>query len=251
LRAAGKWLVALPVILTVWEIATAKTGILPLPFFPSPQAIVEVYTDDLPRLAFSAGCSLALLLPGYLIGALAGFIIGVGIGWSRIVSYWGNPVLRFIGPLPATAWMPIAFYFFPTSRSASIFLIALSTAFPVAVLTASGVRGVNKSFYDVARTFNASTSFMLWRVAIPAALPNVYVGLFMGLGASFALLIFAEMMGVKAGLGWYLQRAQGRAAYANLYGALLVMAFLFSGPITLLFAVRDRCLRWQKGVMQW
>ena len=66
-------------------------------------------------------------------------------------------------------------------------------------------------------------------------MPYVFVGLFMGLGASFAVLVVAEMMGVKAGLGWYLQWAQGWAAYANMYAALIVMALMCSGLITLLF----------------
>jgi NitT/TauT family transport system permease protein len=79
----------------------------------------------------------------------------------------------------------------------------------------------------------------------------VFVGLFMGLGASFSVLVTAEMMGVKAGLGWYLQWAQGWAAYANMYAALLVMAVLCSGLITLLFGVRDRVLSWQKGTVKW
>jgi NitT/TauT family transport system permease protein len=84
-----------------------------------------------------------------------------------------------------------------------------------------------------------------------AALPHVFVGLFMGLSASFAVLIVAEMMGVKAGLGFYLQWAQGWAAYANLYAALLIMALLFSGLISLLFLVRGRVLAWQKNIVRW
>jgi hypothetical protein len=59
--------------------------------------------------------------------------------------------------------------------------------------------------------------------------------------------VVAEMLGVKSGLGWYLTWAQGWASYPNMYGALLVMALLFSGVITLLFTVRDRVLSWQKG----
>jgi len=82
-------------------------------------------------------------------------------------------------------------------------------------------------------------------------MPQVFVGLFMGLGASFSVLVTAEMMGVKAGLGWYLQWAQGWAAYPNMYAALLVMAVLCSGLITLLFKVRDRALSWQKGTVKW
>jgi len=247
----GPWLVLLGVWFAIWEVVTAKLGWLPLPFFPPPQAIVEVYTDDLPKLFDSVFASVKLQLGGYAIGATLGFITGVLIGWSRAIGYWVHPVLRFIGPLPATAWLPIAFFAFPSSWSASTFLIALATGFPVTVLTWSGVASVSNAYYDVARTLGAKPSFLVFKVAIPAALPHVFVGLFMGLGASFAVLVVAEMMGVKSGLGWYLQWAQGWAAYANMYAALLVMSLLCSGAITLLFKVRDRLLIWQKGVVKW
>jgi NitT/TauT family transport system permease protein len=251
LRRRAPWLSALGAFLTLWEVATAKFAWLPLPFFPPPQAIIEVYTDDLPKLLDSVLASVKLQLGGYLIGAAAGFLTGVSVGWSRSVGYWVHPVLRFIGPLPATAWLPIAFFIFPSSWSASTFLIAMATGFPVAVLTWSGVAGVSNAYYDVARTLGAKPSFLVLKVAIPGALPQVFVGLFMGLGASFAVLVVAEMIGVKAGLGWYLQWAQGWAAYANMYAALIVMSLLCSGAITLLFRVRDHLLVWQKGVVKW
>jgi NitT/TauT family transport system permease protein len=245
------WFLGLGIALTIWEIATAKLAWLPLPFFPPPQAIIEVYTDDLPKLLDSVWASVKLQLGGYVIGAAVGFLTGVSIGWSRSIGYWVHPVLRFIGPLPATAWLPIAFFTFPSSWSASTFLIALATGFPVTVLTWSGVASVSNAYYDVARTLGAKPSFLVLKVAIPAALPHVFVGLFMGLGSSFAVLVVAEMIGVKAGLGWYLQWAQGWAAYSNMYAALIVMSLLCSGAITLLFRVRDRALVWQKGVVKW
>jgi NitT/TauT family transport system permease protein len=160
-------------------------------------------------------------------------------------------VLRFLGPIPSTALLPMAFFLAPSSWSAAAFLIALATGFPVTVLTWSGVASVNRQYYDVARTLGASEWFLIWRVAVPAALPQVFVGLFMGLGASFSVLVAAEMMGVKAGLGWYLTWAQGWAAYTNMFAALFLMAALFSGLITALFAVRDRALAWQKGTLKW
>ncbi|MFT4120039.1 ABC transporter permease [Bradyrhizobium sp.] len=251
LRKRTPWLVAIGTFLTLWEVATAKFAWLPLPFFPPPQAIIEVYTDDLPKLLDSVFASVKLQLGGYIIGAVVGFLTGVSIGWSRAVGYWVHPVLRFIGPLPATAWLPIAFFTFPSSWSASTFLIALATGFPVTVLTWSGVASVSNAYYDVARTLGAKPSFLVLKVAIPAALPHVFVGLFMGLGSSFAVLVVAEMIGVKAGLGWYLQWAQGWAAYANMYAALIVMSLLCSGAITLLFSIRDRLLVWQKGTVKW
>jgi len=113
------------------------------------------------------------------------------------------------------------------------------------------VASVSNAYYDVARTLGAKPSFLVLKVAIPAALPHVFVGLFMGLGSSFAVLVVAEMIGVKAGLGWYLQWAQGWAAYSNMYAALVVMALMCSGLITLLFRLRDRLLSWQKGLLRW
>jgi NitT/TauT family transport system permease protein len=251
LRRIGPWLVALAIVLAAWEVATAKLQLLPRPFFAPPQGLLEVFTDDWPRLGDSVLHSLILLLGGYAIGVAAGFTTGVLIGWSRAAGYWVHPVLRLVGPLPATAWLPLAFFAFPTSGSASTFLVALATAFPVTVLTWSGVAGVNRAYYDVARTMGAGQRFLVLKVAIPAAMPSVFVGLFMGLGASFSVLVVAEMMGVKAGLGWYLQWAQGWAAYGNMYAALLVMALMCSGLITLLFRLRDRLLSWQKGLVQW
>jgi NitT/TauT family transport system permease protein len=224
---------------------------LPLPFFASPQGLLEVYLEDWPRLGESVLRSLWLLLTGYAIGAFAGFVAGVALGWSKAIGYWVHPVLRLIGPLPATAWLPIAFFVFPTSGSASTFLVALAAWFPVTVLTWSGVVGVNRNYYDIARTLGASQTFLVLKVAIPAALPQVFVGLFMGLGASFSVLVVAEMLGVKAGLGWYLQWAQGWAAYGNMYAALVVMALMCSGLTTLLFKSRDRLLAWQKGTVRW
>ena len=251
LRPAGQWLVALPLLLAVWEISTAKLGLLPPPFFAPPQSLVEVYAEDWSRLGLSTVHSARLLATGFLLGSAVGFVTGVWIGWSRVAGYWVHPVLRFLGPVPASALLPLAFFFAPSSYAAAVFLIALASFFPLAVLTWSGVASVNKAYYDVARTVGASEWFLVLRVAIPAALPQVFVGLFMGLGASFSTLVTAEMMGVKAGLGWYLQWAQGWAAYANMYAALLVMAVLCSGLITLLFTVRDRVLSWQKGTVKW
>ena len=251
IKRLAPWMLALALLLGVWEVVTAKLRLLPMPFFPPPQALLEVVVDDRARLAEGVLASLRLLAGGYFLGAALGFVVGVAMGWSRAVGYWIHPVLRLVGPLPATAWLPLAFFAFPSSHSASTFLIALATGFPVTVLTWSGVASVRSAYYDIARTLGASQSFLIRKVTIPAAMPHVFVGLFMGLGNSFAVLVIAEMLGVKAGLGWYLQWAQGWAAYANMYAALLIMALIFSGLITLLFRLRDRLLAWQKGLVRW
>jgi NitT/TauT family transport system permease protein len=251
LRRRGPWLVALAVFLGLWEVVQGKLELLPRPFFGVPQNLLDVYLSDYPRLGDSLIHSLGLLATGYTSGVAIGFVVGVGLGWSRNFGYWVHPLLRLIGPLPAVALIPIAFIVLPSSWAASNFLIAFAAGVPVTVLTWSGVAAVNVRFYDVALTLGATPRFLVLRVAIPAALPSVFVGLFMGLCASFSVLVVAEMLGVKAGLGWYLQWAQGWAAYDNMYAALLLMALMCSTLITILFKIRDRLLGWQQGTVKW
>ena len=80
---AGKWLALLPVLFAVWEGLTAKTAVLPVPFFAPPQALIEVLHDDWPRLLDSLLHSLGLLGLGVLLGTSSGFITGLAIGWSQ------------------------------------------------------------------------------------------------------------------------------------------------------------------------
>jgi NitT/TauT family transport system permease protein len=251
LRYAGAWLVAIGLVFVLWQAVTAKLGLLPRPFFTAPQKVLAAFVDDWPRILLCVYYSLRLLIVGVVTGAALGFVAGVAIGWSPVAHYWVHPLLRFIGPVPATAWLPVAVFVFPTSFSASVFLIALAAGMPVAVLTWSGVTSVNSGYYDVARVLGANNRFLICKVAIPAAMPHVFVGLFMGLSFSFAILVVAEMLGVKAGLGWYLQWAQGWAAYGNMWAGLILMAILCSGLISLLFRARDHLLSWQKGLLRW
>jgi NitT/TauT family transport system permease protein len=239
------------VLLSVWEIITAGFRWLPMPYFPSPAGVLQSLVNDRGMILDSTWHSLQLLLGGYALGVLLGVITGVCIGWFENARYWGMPVLKVVGPIPATAWIPLAMVLSPNATFSAMALIALAVWFPVTMLTASGISNTRASYLDVARTLGAGRAFLIFRVAIPAAMPNIFIGLFMGLGASFLTLVVAETVGVKSGLGWYVQWAQGWAEYGKVYAALIVMAAFFSTIMTLLFKVRDRVLVWQKGMIKW
>jgi NitT/TauT family transport system permease protein len=242
---------AATVLLCLWEIITAGLRWLPMPYFPSPAGVVQSLIDDRGMVWDSTWHSLLLLLSGYALGVAVGVITGVCIGWFEFARYWGMPVLKVVGPIPATAWIPLALVVSPNAMFSAIGLIALAVWFPVTMLTASGISNTRASYLDVARTLGANRAYLIFRVAIPAAMPNIFIGLFMGLGASFLTLVVAETVGVKSGLGWYLSWAQGWAEYGKVYGALVIMAAFFSTIMTVLFKVRDRVLVWQKGMIKW
>jgi NitT/TauT family transport system permease protein len=166
---------------------------------------------------------------------------------SKRFSYWGMPILKLIGPVPATAWIPCTFFFFPTTFAASVFIVALASGIPVTILTSSGLASVNRSYYDVGRNLGASEWYLVSKIAVPASLPHVFVGLFMALYYSFAVLVVAEMLGAKFGLGWYIQFQTAYSGYANVYATLVIMALIYAGIVKLLFVARDRLLGWQKG----
>jgi NitT/TauT family transport system permease protein len=234
-----------------WDMITLKLGWMPLPYFPGPDMVLQGMIDDRDLLFESAYHSFRLLLSGYTTGVIAGLISGVLIGWSRWARYWGMPILKIVGPIPATAYVPLAMALLANAFASGVALIAMAVWFPMTMLTASGIANVPLSYLDVARTLGAGKWYLIFRVAVPSALPNIFLGLFMGLCTSFLTLIVAETVGVRAGLGWYLKWQQGYVEYAKVYAALVIMAVFFSGLMTILFKVRDHVLSWQKGVIRW
>jgi NitT/TauT family transport system permease protein len=251
MRQMGPIFAAALMVLVAWELITSGFRLLPLPYFPSPAGVFQSLINDRALLFDSTWHSLILLLGGYALGVIAGLISGICIGWSSPIRYWGMPVLKVVGPIPATAWIPLAMVVSPSAVLSAASLIALAVWFPVTMLTASGISNTRASYLDVARTLGAGRRYLIFRVAIPAALPSIFIGLFMGLGASFLTLVVAETVGVKSGLGWYVSWAQGWAEYGKVFAALVIMAAFFSTIMTVLFKVRDRVLVWQKGVIKW
>src|SRR5690606_23552398 len=185
-------------LLCAWELVTLKLALMPLPYFPGPDAVIRTLVDDWasagmgqPGLFECMWRSLLLLLKGYITGAALGITFGVLVGWFPEARRWGMPVLKLVGPIPATAFIPLTLMIFPSAGLSAVSLVALAVWFPVTMLTMSGVASVRASHLDVARTLGAGPAYLIFRVAIPSALPNIFVGLFMGLGASFLTLIVA------------------------------------------------------------
>lgn len=247
----GPILAAAVLLLCLWEVITSGFRLLPLPYFPGPAGVLQSLLNDRALLFDSTWHSLLLLLSGYALGVVIALVTGICIGWYPLARYWGMPLLKVVGPIPATAWVPLAMVLSPSGTVSAIGLVALAVWFPVTMLTISGIANTRASYLDVARTLGAGQKYLIFRVAIPAAMPSIFIGLFMGLGTSFLTLIVAETVGVKSGLGWYVSWAQGWAEYGKVYAALVIMAAFFSTIMTALFKVRDRVLVWQKGVIKW
>lgn len=233
------------------NVITKKYALLPVIFFPSIDKILGILVEDRDFLAECLGASGTLLFTGYIFGAVAGFATGIAVGFSKTSAYWINPLIRTLGPIPSTAWIPIVLISFPTTFSASAFLIALAVWFPTTVMTSSGILNVQNAYFEVSSTLGAGKYYQIFKVGVPAAMPHMFIGLFNGTCASFITLMTAEMLGVKNGIGWYINWQKDMMAYANVYAGLIIIAITFSVLISMLFKVRDHVLVWQKGVIKW
>lgn len=238
------------VLLSVLNILTAKTAVLPVMLFPSFDNILSVFVESRALILRCVLHSVKLLFTGIFFGVLVGFLTGVGLGFSRRFNYWVNPFVKIIGPIPATAWIPIALVVFPGTFGASVFIVALSVWFPVLLLTSSGIQNVPNAYFEVGKTLGAGRFYQIFRIAIPAALPNIFQGLFFGICSSFIALMTAEMFGAKAGIGWFINMEKELAEFKGVYAGLILIAVFCSVILKILFLVKDKTLRWQKGLVK-
>lgn len=239
------------VFLAFLNFVTTKTLWLPILYFPSLDRIVGLLVEQRMFLLQNILSSFQLLIVGFLYGAIVGFLTGLALGYNKKVGYWLNPITKVIGPIPTTAWIPLALSIFPTTYGANVFLIAFAVWFPVTLMTSSGIQGISNVNFEVARTLGASTRYQILHIAIPAAMPSIFLGVFYGTVSSFATLMAVEMNGNSSGIGWYICWQKSVMMYDGVYAGLILIALICSLTLTVLFRLRDRVLVWQKGVIKW
>ena len=250
-NAKVKFYTVILLLLGLVDVLTDKLMALPAVYFPSVNNVLASAVDEREMLLACTFYSVRLLFLGIIIGGTIGVFTGVLIGWSKTINYWLAPIARFVGPLPTAIWIPIALLVFPNLLSASVFIVALTMWFPTNVQTSSGIQNVTKGYYDVADTLGAGTAYQIFHIAIPAAAPQIFVGIFSGVTASFISLMLAELMGARYGIGWYINWKQQIMAYPSVWIALIILAILCYSTIQLLFILRKKFLGWQEGIIRW
>jgi NitT/TauT family transport system permease protein len=117
-------------------------------------------------------------------------------------------------------------------------------------MVSTGISSTPKVYYEVAKTLGAKESFLLFHIAIPNAVPDIFTGISTATGFAFLTLIVSEMVGAKAGLGWYINWAKAWSAYDKVYASIIIMAVAFSIILGILTIVRNYVLRWKKGIVK-
>ena len=241
---------ALGLALAVWDIGGTKLQFFAQPFFPGPAQVIETYLADGAYVVQNTLYSLRLYAAGFSCGVILGVGTGILIGWFPKVYYWVFPVLKITGVVPAVAWMPFALTLLPNSFTAAVFLIVICAWFQIAFLTAQGIQSTPKQSYEAARVLGSGQFGLIFNVAIPHAMPDIFTGISSANAMAFTTLVMSEMLGQPGGLGYYINQSKVWSAYYKVLAAIVVMAVLFSLINHIIGLIQKRTLRWQEGVLK-
>jgi NitT/TauT family transport system permease protein len=214
--------------------------------FPSPRAValgfgelarrgvLLPYTFD---SLFRVGC-------GYGLALLVGIPAGLFLGWRAAAARAANPVIQLLRPISPLAWIPVSIVLFGVSNFATIFLIFLGSFFPIVVATMNGVRSIPSMYLRAGRNFDLSPSARFARVVLPAALPQILIGLRIALGIAWLVVVAAEMIAVDSGLGYLVIDSRNAGKRYD----LVVAAMISIGVIGLVLNVLAKRIERLKSV---
>jgi NitT/TauT family transport system permease protein len=236
---------SLILVIVGWELLV-RLNILDYRFFPTPSSVIveliELTVSG--ELLIHIAASLQRVILGFGIGAFLGLVVGLAMGWSRLAEKIADPLISVFYPIPKTALLPLILIIFGIGESGKVAIVAIAVFFTVVINTAAGVRSIEPVIIDAARNYGARGMRMFIKVVIPAAMPEIFTGLRLGLGIGLVVIIAAEFVASNQGLGYMVWLAWGTLATKRMYAGLVVIGII--GLIT------TRLLQWLgKKLMPW
>ncbi|HUK03424.1 MAG TPA: ABC transporter permease [Steroidobacteraceae bacterium] len=243
------WAPALGVIalaIAAWWAAVVVTHSV---IFPTPwqvvMATVELIRNG--RLWDHIGASLFRVTAGFGLAVIVGVPLGLWMGWVSGAFTTLNPLVQMLRPISPIAWIPIAILWFGVGNASPIFLIFLSSLFPMVVQTVTGVHTIERRFLWAAANFGVSRYTLLTRLVILGALPQIIVGMRIGLGVAWLVVVAAEMIALHSGLGYLIidSRNAGNRYDLVIAGMIIIglIGLMLDGFMRLL--ERMHCVRWR------
>jgi NitT/TauT family transport system permease protein/taurine transport system permease protein len=247
---AGKVVLTLGIVLALWHLLTAVTGIISPARFATPaevgsalrQIALDGYSNG--RLHEHVLRSVLLVTMGFTVAASAGVALGLAMGASRKVEAFVNPIFLVLRPIPPLAWIPLAIVWLGLGDAAKMMVIFVSAFVPSVINSYTGVRQIDKPIFEAAAMLDI-TGARYWReVLIPGALPSIFTGLRLSLQASWTTLVAAELVGAITGLGQILNQAA-----QDIYPAMILVGMI---SVALCGWLMTMGLGWiEKKVMPW
>jgi ABC-type nitrate/sulfonate/bicarbonate transport system permease component len=190
-------------LLILWQLLL-MAGIGDRRFIPAPTDIAVRFWALIRNgeLAMHTGVTLVRVFAGFVIGAIPGVAVGLLMAMFKPVRIFFDPLIAALFPIPKIALMPLLLLAFGFGDASKIALVAIAVFFPVIVNTYAGASNIEKIYWDVAKNYGASQWVMFTRIVFFGALPMIFAGLRIALAVSFIVLVAAEFVATKSGLGY-------------------------------------------------
>ncbi len=230
-------------LIAVWWLVVARSE---SPIFPTPWQVVtgawELVEDG--TIWDHIGASLFRVGVGFGLAFLVAIPLGLWMGWVSGAYYTLNPLFQMLRPISPIAWIPVAILWFGIGNLSPIFLIFISSVFPMIVQTTAGVRTIDRRYLRAAANFGVSRWVLFRRVVIPAVLPEIIVGMRIGIGVAWLVVVAAEMIALHSGLGYLIMDSRNAG---NRYD-LVIASMIIIGVIGLMLDGATRLLERLKTV---
>ena len=220
--------------LGVWEVG-ARAGIFAQGMPTASKTLQELwwwithpFFDNGPNdlgIGWNLLISLRRVAIGYILASLIAVPLGILIGISPIAQKGFNPYVQLLKPVSPLAWLPLGLYIFRDSEKTGIFIILISSIWPTLINTAFGVANVSPEYLDVAKTLGASRLRTIFKVIIPAALPNIVAGLRISMGIAWLVIVAAEML-LGTGLGYFIWNEWNNLYIPNILVAIFIIGLV-------------------------
>jgi NitT/TauT family transport system permease protein len=238
---------SIPLLLLVWQVAVAS-GFVESRLLPGPGRVWSALVTEVGNgtLVYHAGVTMSRALTGFLLAALAGIPFAAAMARSAPIRNMFEPIF-FIGyPVPKIALFPVFTYIFGIGTPSKIAFTFLECLYPIVVACYFGFRSVQTRLVWTAQNCGASRATILWRVILPATLPNIFSGLRVALPVAIIVVVITEMIGDSIGLGYYITIWSTRFTFANVYAAIIVIGICGLLLDQALLLLRHRAVYWQR-----
>jgi NitT/TauT family transport system permease protein len=218
-------LVACLGLLAVWEGAARLFGIDGLPGAYEALAQLPTLISD-PETLLNIAASLRRMLTGFVLAAVLAVPLGLAMARSQRVAAFCNPLLMIIYPVPKAALMPIIMLWLGIGDAAKTLVIGLGASLPIIYHSYQGARAVEEKLIWSAAAMGMQASTRLIRIVLPAALPEIFVGIRTGLVLALITMVTSEMIARQTGVGSILFNALDMAQYATVYAMIVIVGLL-------------------------
>lgn len=181
---------------------------------------------------------------GFGVAVLVAVPLGLWMGWVGGAYRTFNPIFQMLRPISPIAWIPIAILWFGVGDLSPVFLIFIASVFPMIVQTTAGVHTIERRYLRAAANFGVSRTVLFRQVVIPAVLPEIIVGMRIGVGVAWLVVVAAEMIALRSGLGYLIMDSRNAG---NRYD-LVIASMIIIGLIGLLLDSSTRLLEKLKPV---